>query len=569
MESKKPRPRRAYEPEFPLGVKGYKTTPSSYKLYAQRKIINNMCSYLNSTLFPDKSVIVDCLANVGCDSMYLSTIFKKVYSLEPREEEYKSLEHNIELFQKNNHSNNITIKKTNLIQFINELDDKKSDEMKKIVFYINLEFTDHSDPPKIGDFDIRYPEKLKLEDLLKKIRESVSENYYIVIKHPRAFPIKKIHHVFGYKEGYRGNMVFTVSKEIDGCIASIVYVKPSKPTNDYIFNHTGYADANYNFRKLMTDNENGHLLYFQDMILVNEKKERINHFKLEIDEQMIVPKFIRGDDVVLEFGARYGSVSCMINNQLWDRKNHVCVEPDKTVWEALETNRKTNHCNFHILKGFVSNTKQKMVGLNAWDGYGARSIEATETNSGDPPSYTLDEVKKKYGLKFNVFVADCEGCLEKFFEENPHFYDELRLFIFERDYPETCNYPKIERELLKRGFKAVIKGHQNVYEREVNESEKRNNSSLQVQQRPRKNIKPKTRKNLPEQTTTTQQQRPRKNIKPKTRKNLPEQTTTTQQRPRKNIKPKTRKNLPEQTTTQQQRPRKNIKPKTRLITPAL
>jgi hypothetical protein len=44
METKrpKPKPRRAYEPDFPSGVKGYKTTPSSYKLYAQRKIIKNM-----------------------------------------------------------------------------------------------------------------------------------------------------------------------------------------------------------------------------------------------------------------------------------------------------------------------------------------------------------------------------------------------------------------------------------------------------------------------------------------------------------------------------------------------
>jgi FkbM family methyltransferase len=255
---------------------------------------------------------------------------------------------------------------------------------------------------------------------------------------------------------------------------------------------------------------------------------------------MIVPKYIRGDDVVLEFGARYGSVSCMINNQLWDNTTHVCVEPDKTVWDSLEKNRKRNHCNFHILKGFVSNTKQKMVALNAWDGYGARSVEATEKNTNDPPSYTLDAVKKKYGLKFNVFVADCEGCLEKFFDENPKFYDELRLFIFERDYPETCNYPKIEKELLKRGFKAVLTGHQNVYEREYI---------------PKTRHVPKTRKPQIEEQIKVIQQRPRTNIKPRTRKikepnkeankepnKILEQTKTIQQRPRKNIKPRTRKN---------------------------
>ena len=30
-------------------------------------------------------------------------------------------------------------------------------------------------------------------------------------------------------------------------------------------------------------------------------------------------------------------------------------------------------------------------------------------------SYTLDEIKNKYNLKFNVLVADCEGFLEVFF----------------------------------------------------------------------------------------------------------------------------------------------------------
>ncbi len=500
----KPIPRRAYAPDFPGPKRDYKTTASSFKLYSQKKIMKNMYEYLNTTMFPKQSVVVDCLANVGCDSMYLSSLFKKVYAIEKRDDEYKALVHNLELF----HSTNIEHKKTNLISFINELNDRGSDEMKKIVFYINLEFTDHNDPPKIGEYDIRYPGNLKLEDLLKKIRESVSENYYIVIKHPRAFPIKKIHKVFGYKQGYRGNMVYTVSKEIEGCIASVVYVKPTTPSNNYVVNHTGRINADYNFRKLMNNNEMEQLLYFQDMKIINENKERINHYKLEIDEQMIVPRYIHGDDVVLEFGARYGSVSCMINNKLWNSTNHVCVEPDKTVWEALEKNREVNHCAFHILKGFVSNTKQKMVGLNAWNGYGARSVEATDTDSGDPPSYTLEQVKKKYNLKFNVFVADCEGCLEKFFDENPNFYDELRLFIFERDYPETCNYPKIERELVKRGFKPILTGHQNVYER----------TEQVTRPKPRTNIKPKTRKNtkrniIPE----TGQQRPRKNIKPKTR----------------------------------------------------
>ena len=78
-------------------------------------------------------------------------------------------------------------------------------------------------------------------------------------------------------------------------------------------------------------------------------------------------------------------------------------------------------------------------------------------------SYTLDQIKKKYNLKFNVLVADCEGFLEVFFDENPNFYNDLRLIIFEEDYPDKCNYKKIKELLLKHNFKAILSGHQNVY----------------------------------------------------------------------------------------------------------
>ena len=64
---------------------------------------------------------------------------------------------------------------------------------------------------------------------------------------------------------------------------------------------------------------------------------------------------------------------------------------------------------------------------------------------------------------FNVLVADCEGFLETFFEENPEFYDNLRLVIFEADYPDKCDYNKIRYALKVRGFIQTLNGHQNVW----------------------------------------------------------------------------------------------------------
>ena len=76
-------------------------------------------------------------------------------------------------------------------------------------------------------------------------------------------------------------------------------------------------------------------------------------------------------------------------------------------------------------------------------------------------NYTLNEVKTKYNIKkFNVLVADCEGFLEQFFDDNPELYDELELLIYERDNNEggsrrNCNYNKIEKTLVNKGFKKI------------------------------------------------------------------------------------------------------------------
>ena len=66
-------------------------------------------------------------------------------------------------------------------------------------------------------------------------------------------------------------------------------------------------------------------------------------------------------------------------------------------------------------------------------------------------------------MKFNVLVADCEGFLEIFFDENPELYDKLDIIIFEADYPDKCNYDKIKMNLKNRKFINILNGFQNVW----------------------------------------------------------------------------------------------------------
>jgi FkbM family methyltransferase len=144
---------------------------------------------------------------------------------------------------------------------------------------------------------------------------------------------------------------------------------------------------------------------------VDENGNLVDVCIFERTEQYIANTHIEPDNVVLELGARYGTVSCIINKRLSNPFNQVSVEPEKNVWHALQTNREKHGCSFHILRGFISN---KIMSLNK-SSYDAMGVPS-ETS--DIPSYSLASVEKHFGLKFDTLVVDCEGCLETFLNRN-------------------------------------------------------------------------------------------------------------------------------------------------------
>ena len=51
------------------------------------------------------------------------------------------------------------------------------------------------------------------------------------------------------------------------------------------------------------------------MLFVDENNKIINHYHMELEEKKICSHFIESSDIVLELGARYGTVSCTINKK--------------------------------------------------------------------------------------------------------------------------------------------------------------------------------------------------------------------------------------------------------------
>jgi len=184
------------------------------------------------------------------------------------------------------------------------------------------------------------------------------------------------------------------------------------------------------------------------MMFVDENGAAIDITAQETTEQEIAKTFIEPDSVVLELGARYGTVSCVINKRLSNPLNQVSVEPDRVVWSELETNRQNHSCLFHIVKGFISNKTMSLDGT----GYGMTGVFNEKS---DIPSYSLKNIEEQFGLRFDTLVIDCEGCFENFLDENPQLLQQLKTITFEHDVPDKCNYTKIIESLKNAGFSMV------------------------------------------------------------------------------------------------------------------
>lgn len=201
---------------------------------------------------------------------------------------------------------------------------------------------------------------------------------------------------------------------------------------------------------------------YNKLIIYNETNHLVPHLEYERDEQLLVAQYITKNDIVLELGARYGSVSCIINKILDNKSNQVSVEPDNTVWDILEKNKQINNCSFQIYKGIISRKKYDLK-IN---GYGSTvdiTNSITNMRSINTNNLTFEQLQHDTKLIFNVLVADCEGFLEIFLNENPILYQQLDKIIFECDRGDVCNYENIKNELIKHNFRLIENGFQCVY----------------------------------------------------------------------------------------------------------
>jgi FkbM family methyltransferase len=199
--------------------------------------------------------------------------------------------------------------------------------------------------------------------------------------------------------------------------------------------------------------------------LYNLKNKLIQNNKYESSEQKTLYKFLKKNDNILQLGGNIGT-SCIFADKILKKNNiNICVEPNSKVIPTLEKNKKKNKSNFTITHGIISEKKnQKIKDLTL--GYKNNYLGSHISPDGNLhiKSYSLYKIKNY--KKINVLFADCEGCLEKFFNEYKDFINQLRLIIYEKDWKSICNYDNIEKILLEKKFKNIKNEREEVWIKE-------------------------------------------------------------------------------------------------------
>ena len=139
----------------------------------------------------------------------------------------------------------------------------------------------------------------------------------------------------------------------------------------------------------------------------NKLTLKYGSFDEELPEQLMVVKYIKGNEKVLEIGSNIGRNTLIIAYILNSNNNSdfVSLECDKETVKKLEENKNLNNLNFYIEPCALS--KRNLI-QKGWD-----TIESDILLDGytSVDTISFNELNKKYNINFDTLVLDCEGAM--------------------------------------------------------------------------------------------------------------------------------------------------------------
>ena len=190
------------------------------------------------------------------------------------------------------------------------------------------------------------------------------------------------------------------------------------------------------FKNIITQNEYNNENYIKNKLNNLLKNTNIDKTKKEeLYERTLISNFLDKNAKVLEIGGGLGYVSETIKNHLINKQenenNHIIIEPNNK--KALNLINR----GFKVFNGVISNE-------NLYFQRNKKNIIIQRINLANILINNITNIKnleKKYNIKFDTIIADCEGALLQIMNDNKELF-ECNMIILEYDwyYKQCTNF---------------------------------------------------------------------------------------------------------------------------------
>jgi FkbM family methyltransferase len=180
----------------------------------------------------------------------------------------------------------------------------------------------------------------------------------------------------------------------------------------------------------------------------NKLKLDYGNFDMEVPEQIMAVKYIKGNEKVLEIGGNIGRNTMVIGYILNQNNNNnlVSLESDTDISKQLIHNKELNNLDFYIENAALS--KRPLI-QKEWN-----TIVSDEVLEGYKKvnTITYEELKNKYNIDFDTLVLDCEGAFYYILMDMPEILNNVNLIIMENDYHDIAHKKYIDNILKQNNF---------------------------------------------------------------------------------------------------------------------